>query len=332
MKAYKGFNEDLTCRGFQYEEGKSYHDDEAEMCESGFHACLDPIYCLDFYLPNRAVYHEVELGGVTDGSPDSTKVCGTDITIGKRLSVKEMCEAHFEYVKDCEDPFIFVQGIATTVGSNHTVAIDDLPCVVGGYNHNAFEISGHSVASGRSHNSFQGKDYDIIAGGGSCLISANKFNVVACADENMISVGDRNVIASNDRCYIEAGDYNKIITHWGSHVKAGDSNTIVGGCFNTLEAGRDSTIVGRGRCSGGPNSVVVARGCGVRVKGGLGSILVIAEESPSWSSTEIVDYGAAVVDGEKIKPDIWYKLHKGEFVEVVERKTEVTDNEGEDDK
>ena len=42
MKAYKAFNQDMTCRGFQYEEGKTYElpeGQEAELCERGFHAC-----------------------------------------------------------------------------------------------------------------------------------------------------------------------------------------------------------------------------------------------------------------------------------------------------
>ena len=39
MKAYKGFNEDMTCRGFQYEEGKDYETDSAKVCNKGFHAC-----------------------------------------------------------------------------------------------------------------------------------------------------------------------------------------------------------------------------------------------------------------------------------------------------
>lgn len=29
MKAFKGFNKDLTCRGFQYEEGKDFHTERA---------------------------------------------------------------------------------------------------------------------------------------------------------------------------------------------------------------------------------------------------------------------------------------------------------------
>lgn len=45
MKAFKGFNKDLTCRGFQYEEGKEFHTEKAECCEEGFHACEYPLDC-----------------------------------------------------------------------------------------------------------------------------------------------------------------------------------------------------------------------------------------------------------------------------------------------
>ena len=43
IKAYKGFNRDMTCRGFQYEQDKTYtHDGEVEPCRGGFHACQYP--------------------------------------------------------------------------------------------------------------------------------------------------------------------------------------------------------------------------------------------------------------------------------------------------
>lgn len=47
--AYKGFNEDLTCRGFQYEVGKEYTEDEVSICNRGFHACENPFDVLNFY-------------------------------------------------------------------------------------------------------------------------------------------------------------------------------------------------------------------------------------------------------------------------------------------
>ena len=60
-KFYKGFNEDLTCRGFQYEEGKTYETDEAKLCSKGFHACENPLDCFGYYAPGESVYHEVEI-------------------------------------------------------------------------------------------------------------------------------------------------------------------------------------------------------------------------------------------------------------------------------
>ena len=64
MKAYKGFNPDMTCRGFQYEEDKEYtHDGEVKCCEGGFHACEYPLDCFDYYAPADSVYHEVERAG-----------------------------------------------------------------------------------------------------------------------------------------------------------------------------------------------------------------------------------------------------------------------------
>lgn len=54
----------------------------------------------------------------------------------------------------------------------------------------------------------------------------------------------------------------------------------------------------------------------MRVKGGLGAILVIAEEEED--SYDIREWKAVVVDGEKIKADTWYKLENGELVEVEE--------------
>lgn len=63
MKAYKGFDIGMTCRNFQYEEGKTYEEDEARCCETGFHACENPIGCLHYYGPNSSEYHEVECEG-----------------------------------------------------------------------------------------------------------------------------------------------------------------------------------------------------------------------------------------------------------------------------
>ena len=71
VKAYKGFDKDMKCRGFQYEEGKTYETDEAELCKSGFHACESPLDCFRYYEPAKSVYHEVELDATEETGDDS---------------------------------------------------------------------------------------------------------------------------------------------------------------------------------------------------------------------------------------------------------------------
>ena len=53
------------------------------------------------------------------------------------------------------------------------------------------------------------------------------------------------------------------------------------------------------------------------VKGGLGAVLVIAEENDNDYS--IKAWKAELVDGERIKADTWYHLVDGEFKEVEEQ-------------
>ena len=97
MKAFKGFNKDLTCRGFQYEEGKDFHTERVECCEEGFHACEYPLDCFGYYSPDQSVFHEVELSGDMDRRSEDTKVCATDIKIGARISIAGLVKAAIEF-------------------------------------------------------------------------------------------------------------------------------------------------------------------------------------------------------------------------------------------
>ena len=97
MKAYKGFNADMTCRGFQYKEGETYHEDLAELCHKGFHACEYPLDVLAYYPPNSSVYHEVELEEVSDEREDDSKVCAKTIRVGARMDIASLVKASVEY-------------------------------------------------------------------------------------------------------------------------------------------------------------------------------------------------------------------------------------------
>ena len=95
---------------------------------------------------------------------------------------------------------------------------------------------------------------------------------------------------------------------------AGDSGAATAGNRGAATAGDYGAATARGKASTGSNGLSVARGNNVRVKGGIGAILVIAEEGED--SYDIVDWKAVVVDGEVVKADTWYRLENGELVEV----------------
>ena len=108
MKAYKGFDSKMKCRGFQYKEGETYKKNEASLCSSGFHACEDALDCLSYYNPaDGAEYHEVELDDVSPERGEDSKICGKRIKIGAKLEIGDLIDASvkssLEKTKDADE-------------------------------------------------------------------------------------------------------------------------------------------------------------------------------------------------------------------------------------
>ena len=102
MKAYKGFDKDLKCRGFQYEVGKEYETESAKLCDTGFHACENPLNTLNYYKPGDSRYCEVELDATEERGDDSKRV-GKHIKIETEIGLKGLIEAGVKFVFDkCE--------------------------------------------------------------------------------------------------------------------------------------------------------------------------------------------------------------------------------------
>ena len=101
IKSYKGFNKDMTCRGFQYKEGKEYETSRAVVCNEGFHACEHPLDCLGYYPPNTSAYHEVEQTGEfsSDSGSRDSKIASTKIKIGAKLSIAGLVQAAIDFTK-----------------------------------------------------------------------------------------------------------------------------------------------------------------------------------------------------------------------------------------
>ena len=93
MKMYKGFDKNLKCRDFQYEIGKTYTEDKAELCNAGFHACEHPLDCLNYYKPGESRYCEVDLDDVTDERGDYSKRVGKKITVQGEIGIAGMVKS-----------------------------------------------------------------------------------------------------------------------------------------------------------------------------------------------------------------------------------------------
>ena len=93
MKGYKGFDKDLKCRNFQYEIGKTYTEDRAELCEVGFHACEHPLDCLNYYEPGESRYCGVDLDDVADEHGDDSKRVGKKITVQGEIGIAGLAKA-----------------------------------------------------------------------------------------------------------------------------------------------------------------------------------------------------------------------------------------------
>jgi hypothetical protein len=99
MKCYKGFDKDLKCRDFQYEIGKKYEEERAEICDTGFHACENPLDVFGYYAPADSRYCEVELDANDQKSDDSKRV-GKKISIKAEIGIAGIVKAGLEYIKD----------------------------------------------------------------------------------------------------------------------------------------------------------------------------------------------------------------------------------------
>jgi len=128
--AYKAFDANLQCRGFQFEVGKTYtHDGPVEACKGGFHACESPMDVWDYYPiiqddGTLTRYAEVEVAG--DISREGDKLAAAQITIKAelrlsdfvRLAVAAIIDATEGKSSACQNAQIGSRGNFAKIGSS----------------------------------------------------------------------------------------------------------------------------------------------------------------------------------------------------------------------
>ena len=118
--AYKAMDKNMMCRGKQYEVGKTYHEDKADCCNAGMHACENPLDVLHYYpLKDGPRFFEVECGGNVDKSGEDSKLACTELTVKGEVNfaglVKATVNAVFNRAKGKEP---FSSGDYSTAGSS----------------------------------------------------------------------------------------------------------------------------------------------------------------------------------------------------------------------
>jgi len=290
MKAYKGFNQNMTCRGFQYKEGETYETERASVCECGFHACENPMDCLGYYDPDSSVYHEVDMDGEIDRAHDDTKIAATKIKIGARLSIAGLVKAAFDFIRSkCTDEHNAEPGKAASAGA-------------------------YGAASAGESGAASAGAYGAASAGYRGAASAGAYGAASAGYRGAASAGAYGAASAGDRGAASAGVYGAASAGYRGAASAGAYGAASAGYRGAASAGAYGAAVSRGSASVEKDGIACVRGNGVRVKGGIGAILVVAEEC--LTRHEVKCWKAFVIDGEKYKVDTWYVLRDGEIVEV----------------
>ena len=298
IKAYKGFNKDMTCRGFQYEEGKEYETDKAEVCETGFHACEYPLDCFSYYSPNVSVYHEVEQDGEISRSDGDSKVASSKIKIGASINIAGIVKAAIEYTTkrtNKENDATGDYGASSATGYKGASSATGY-CSVS----SATGYKGASSATGDKGASSATGDYGASSATGDYGASSATGNYGASS-----ATGYKGASSAT-------GNY-------GASSATGDygASSATGYCSVSSATGYCS--VSSAECE---NSIAVAWGYHGKTKGVIGSYLVLADwegdENNYWTPELWSLKGAKMVrvDGKKIKENTFYTMVNGEIEEV----------------
>ena len=101
IKGYKGFDNNLKCRGYQYEVGKTFEcDGKIECCESGFHFCENPFDVFGYYPPSGSRYCSVEGEGETSKDNGDSKVAVSRLHVSAEIGLKGLINAGVKFILD----------------------------------------------------------------------------------------------------------------------------------------------------------------------------------------------------------------------------------------
>ena len=298
LTTYKGTEKDMKCHGgFRYELGKKYEDNGAIRCGgSGFHSCKTPLDVFRYFAPNKSRYFVCEAGGIVDEDNEDSKIASSELTLTAEIGIPGLVKAHIDYVKS-----------HTT--TEHT---DPKQATAGDYG--AATAGACGAATAGSYGAATAGSCGAATAGACGAATAGSCGAATAGGRGAATAGDYGAATAGDYGAATAGDRGAATAGACGAATAGDYGAATAGDRGAATAGDYGAATSRGSVTVGVNGTGLVRGNGVMIRGGLGAILVIAEEEEN--SYDLAHWKAVVVDGETVKADTWYKLMNGELVEA----------------
>ena len=285
MIVYKGTDKDMKCQGFQFELGKEYEEAEAKLCNKGFHGCEYPLDVFAHYNPADSRFFVADLDGVTDEmESDDTKRVGTKIKLRAEIGIPGIVKAAVEYIKEKAES-----------SDNQT-----------GYWSAATNTGNWSAATNTG-------DWSAATNTGYWSAATNTGNWSAATNTGdwsaATNTGDWSAATNTgDRSAATNTGYRSAATNTGYRSAA----TNTGDRSAATNTGDQSAATVEGK-----ESIAIVTGIDSKASGAIGCWLVLTERD-GWNGETypIKEVRAVKVDGEAIKPGVFYKLQNGEVVEA----------------
>ncbi|HCE7114493.1 TPA: hypothetical protein ACKSGS_002499 [Pseudomonas aeruginosa] len=302
VTAYKGFKQDLTCRGYQFEIGGTYkHEGEVEACASGFHSCEYPLDVFGYYAPGDSRFAIVKASGQLSRHDDDSKIASATLMVEAEISMPTMISRAIDWIMARLDSSVE----QTVVGDT------------------ASNTGNRSAASNTG-------DYSAASNTGDCSAASNTGNQSAASNTGDCSAASNTgnqSVASNTGYQSAASNtgYRSAASNTGNRSAA--SNT--GDYSAASNTGDYSAASNTGDCSAASNtgyrsaaevsgkeSVAASLGIEGRARASAGSAIVLCHRDDEG---RLIHIRASKVGENGVKPDTWYQLSaEGEFVEFDE--------------
>ena len=321
ITTYKGFNQNLTCRGFQFEIGKTFeHKGKVEACYGGFHSCEYPLDCFSYYPPAESRYAEtIATGEASREDGGDSNIASSTITIKAEISMHQMVSRAIEWIWSKVD-----RSLEQTTTGNCSAASNtgkysaasntgDYSAASNTGDYSAASNTGHrSAASNTGYRSAASNSGNHSAasntGGYSAASNTGKYSAASNTGEYSAAsnTGYQSAACNtgNFSAACNTGNYSAA-SNTGNYSAA--SNT--GNCSASSNTGyRSASEVS------GSHSVAAALGIEGKARASENSALVLCYRNDEG---ELIHIRASKVGENGIKPDVWYQLDEdGEFTEV----------------